>query len=197
MNDAIEALIENVKFDLPTEFMKKYILTAQKEMTAEKLEEEYPKYEKSFKWELIENKIVKDNNIKIDEEAVRNYIRDFYMHNYFSQFKAEDVAERVDSLVAETMKNKESLKQIYDQLFDRAIGEVLMKNLNTTVKRITFKEFAEELYGIKPEAESKPKAKKSTKKAVKEEAPAEAATEVEEKPKKKAAPKKKATPKAE
>ena len=119
------------------------------------------------------------------------------MHNYFSQFKAEDVAERVDSLVAETMKNKESLKQIYDQLFDRAIGEVLMKKLNTTVKRITFKEFAEELYGIKPEAESKPKAKKSTKKAVKEEAPAEAATEVEEKPKKKAAPKKKATPKAE
>lgn len=198
MNDAIEALVENVKFDLPTEFMKRYILTAQKDMTAEKLEEEYPKYEKSFKWELIENKLVKDNNIKIDEAAVKNYIRDFYMRNYFSQFKAEDVAERVDSLVAETMKNKESLKQIYDQLFDRAIGEVLAKNMNTTIKRITFKEFAEELYGMKPEGESKPKAKKSTKKAAaKEEAPAEVPAQEEAKPKKKAAPKKKATPKAE
>ena len=74
-------------------------------------------------------------------------------------------------------------------------SEVLAKNMNTTVKRITFKEFAEELYGIKPEGESKPKAKKSTKKADKEEAPVETATE--EKPKKKAAPKKKSTPKAE
>lgn len=197
MNDAITALVKNVNITLPAEFMKKYILTAQKDMTAEKLEEEYPKYEDSFKWELIENKLVKDNGIKVDEAAVKNYIRDFYIQNYFSQFKLEDVADRVDALVSETMKNKDSLKQIYDQLFDREIGKVLMANLKTTVKRITFKEFAEELYGIKPEGEGKPKAKKSTKKAAKAEAPAAAETEVEAKPKKKAAPKKKSTPKAE
>lgn len=197
MNDAIEALVENVKFDLPADFLKRYILTVQKEMTAEKLEEEFPKYEKSFRWELIENKLLKDNDIKVGEEDIRNYLRDLYMRNYFYQFKPEDIAEHLNSLIDGQMKNKEQLKQIYDQLLDRAIGEVLAKNMKTTVKRITFKEFVEEIYGIKPEGESKPKAKKSTKKAAKEETPAASAEQEEEKPKKKAAPRKKTTPKTE
>ncbi len=198
MNDAIEGLVANTDISLPADFMKKFILSAQKDMTAEKLEEEYPKYEKSFKWELIENQIVRDNNIKIDEEAVKNYIRNFFISNYFSQFKVEEIADRLDALVADTMKNKESLKQIYDQLFDQEIGNVLRNNLKTTVKRITFAEFAQELYGIKPQTEEKPKAKRSCKKtAAKEESAEETPAESEEKPKKKAAPKKKSTPKAE
>ena len=145
------------------------------------------------------NKLTKENIIQITEENVRNYVRDFFMKNYFAQFNAEDVAERVDAMVADTLKNKDTVKNIYDQLFDEAIGNVLQQKMKTKVKKVTFKEFADELYGIKEDKkeEKKPKAKKTTTKKADAE-PAEAPAE-EAKPKAKKAPAKtkKATPKAE
>ena len=195
MNDAITTLVDNLKIELPEEFLRRYILTAQEDMTEEKLNGEFDKYLNSFKWQLIENKLTKENNIQVTEENVRNYVRDFFMKNYFAQFNAEDVAERVDAMVADTLKNKDTVKNIYDQLFDEAIGNVLQQKMKTKVKKVTFKEFADELYGIKEE--KKPKAKKAApKKAAAE--PAEAPAE-EAKPKAKKAPAKtkKATPKAE
>ena len=195
MNDAITTLVDNLKIELPEEFLRRYILVAQEDMTEEKLNGEFDKYLNSFKWQLIENKLTKENNIQITEENVRNYVRDFFMKNYFAQFNAEDVAERVDAMVADTLKNKDTVKNIYDQLFDEAIGNVLQQKMKTKVKKVTFKEFADELYGIKEE--KKPKAKKAApKKAAAE--PAEAPAE-EAKPKAKKAPAKtkKATPKAE
>ena len=195
MNDAITTLVDNLKIELPEEFLRRYILVAQEDMTEEKLNGEFDKYLNSFKWQLIENKLTKENNIQVTEENVRNYVRDFFMKNYFAQFNAEDVAERVDAMVADTLKNKDTVKNIYDQLFDEAIGNVLQQKMKTKVKKVTFKEFADELYGIKEE--KKPKAKKAApKKAAAE--PAEAPAE-EAKPKAKKAPAKtkKATPKAE
>lgn len=195
MNDAITTLVDNLKIELPEEFLRRYIIAAQEDMTEEKLNGEFDKYLNSFKWQLIENKLTKENNIQVTEENVRNYVRDFFMKNYFAQFNAEDVAERVDAMVADTLKNKDTVKNIYDQLFDEAIGNVLQQKMKTKVKKVTFKEFADELYGIKEE--KKPKAKKAApKKAAAE--PAEAPAE-EAKPKAKKAPAKtkKATPKAE
>ena len=199
MNDAITTLVDNLKIQLPEEFLRRYILAAQEDITEEKLNAEFDKYMGSFKWQLIENKLTKENDIKVTEEDVRNYVRNFFLKNYFAQFNAEDVAERVDAMVADTLKNKDTVKSIYDQLFDEAIGNVLQDKMKSKVKKLTFKEFADELYGIKDDKkeEKKPKAKKTTAKKA-EAAPAAEATE-EAKPKAKKAPAKtkKATPKAE
>lgn len=198
MNDAIGALIDNVNIELPEDFLRRYILYAQNDMTEEKLNEEFDKYLNSFKWQLLENKLTKDNNISVTEDDIKNYVRNFFLTNYFAQFNPEDVAERVDALVADTLKNKDSVKGIYDQLFDDQIGKVLLKNMKTITKKVTFTEFADELYGA-PEGkkEAKPKAKKATKTTAKK--ADDNADATEEKPKaKKAAPKaKKTTPKAE
>lgn len=195
MNDAIGALVENVTVELPEDFLRRYILYAQKDMTEEKLNEEFTNYLNSFKWQLIENKLTKDNDIKVSEADIKEYVRNFFLTNYFAQFNADDVKERVDPLVNDTLKNKETVKNIYDQLFDDAIGKVLLKNMKTKTKKVTFSEFADALYGPKEETtEKKPRAKKTAaKKAETAEAPAE------EKPKAKKAPAKtkKATPKAE
>lgn len=191
MNDAIGILIENTTIELPEEFLKRYILYAQKDLTEEKLNEEFDKYLNSFRWQLLENKLTKDNDIHITENDVKDHVRNFFLTNYFAQFNPEDVAERVDTLVADTLKNKDSVKNIYDQLFDNAIGEVLMKNMKSKVKKVTFKEFADELYGIKEEE----KAASKTKKATTKKAPTKKSAESEE-PKAAKTEEKKAAPKA-
>lgn len=178
MNDAIGILLENTTIELPNDFIKRYILTTQKEMTQEQLNEKYEEYQKSFKWQLIENKIVKDNNISVNQDDVRNYVRNFFMANYFANFKEEDIKDRLDSLVSDALKRKEDVKNIYDQLYDSKIQEVFTKNFITVEKSGSYDDFVADVEK-KAENTAKPAAKKKTtaKKAEKAE------TEGEEKPK--------------
>ena len=66
-----------------------------------------------------------------------------------------------------------------------------MKNRKSKVKKVTFKEFADELYGIKEEEKAAPKTKKATTKK----APTKKSAESEE-PKAAKTEEKKAAPKA-
>lgn len=158
MNDAIGVLLDNVNITFPDEFIKRYILMTQKDMTAEKLEEKYADYQKSFKWQLIENKIVKDNKLNVTQDDVKAYVRNFFMTNYFSNFKEEDIKDRLDTLVNDALKKKEDVKNIYDQLYDAKIMDVLRKNFIIVEKSGSYEDFIAFTSG--KEAEEKPAAKK-------------------------------------
>ena len=67
LNAITENLVENTKFDLPTAFLQKWLQTAgEKQLTSEEAVEEYNKSEKGLRYQLIEGKIMKDNDVKID-----------------------------------------------------------------------------------------------------------------------------------
>ena len=192
MNDAIGVLLDNVNISFPDEFIKRYILLTQKDMTAEKLEEKYADYQKSFKWQLIENKLVKDNNLNVTQDDVKNYVRNFFMTNYFSNFKEEDIKDRLDSLVNDAMKKKEDVKNIYDQLYDAKIMDVLRQNFIIVEKSGSYEDFIAFTSG--KEVEEKPAAKKKAPaKAKKAETTEAKAEEGEAKPKKTRAKKAEAT----
>ena len=185
MNDAVTLIIENTPINLPEGFIKKYVLTHSTEpLTAEKLEEEFPKYLSSFKWQLIENKISQMENIQVSTEDVEQYIRKFYYDNYFKNFNQEDVAERVNELVKEQLKDKKQLKGLYDQLFDEKMMVVLHDKLNVEQLSGDIQAFINYMSGELPATDDKPKkAKKSAK--------VEEVVEEAEKPKTKKTTKKK------
>src|SRR5699024_705038 len=64
LDDIVEALIENTKFDLPSEFLQRWIqANAEEKISIEEAEEEYNKSEKGFRYQLIKAKKVKENKI--------------------------------------------------------------------------------------------------------------------------------------
>ena len=63
LNDITEFLIENTKIKLPQKFLIKWMQNSSKEqLTLKQAEEEYNKSEKGIKYQLIEGKIISDNN---------------------------------------------------------------------------------------------------------------------------------------
>ena len=187
MNDAIEMLIDNVKVELPDEFIKRYILLTQKDMTAETLETKYNDYKRAFQWQILEGKIVEGSDIKVEMDDVKNYFRDYFIKNYFGNFNMEDVKDRVEELVKQSMENKEYVKNVYDMLFDEKLTELLRSKLNIDRKKGDVKAYVDMLTarmeGKQGKAPAKKTAaKKTTKKEVKEEQ--EVKEEKEEEPKK-------------
>ncbi|MBO7446237.1 MAG: hypothetical protein J6T86_07505 [Bacteroidales bacterium] len=182
MNDAIEALIDNVPVELPDDFVKRYILVAQKDMTPEKLETEYNQYKRAFQWQLIENKLLEENEVQVNADDVRDYFRKYFIDNYFGAIYSKEMEPRIDEMVNEAMKNQESVKQVYDMLFDLKLANKLRDKLNIEMVEgdgqafMTYVTKAEENAAEAPA--KKPKAKKApAKKAVKEEVAEEAKEE--------------------
>jgi trigger factor len=178
MNDAITLLMQNVAMDMPEDFIKRYILKNNTEITEEKLTQEWKQYLESFKWQLIESKLGKDDKIEVTLEDVKNHIRNFYYQNYFMQFNLADVEERLNQLTEEAMKDKKQVKQLYDQLFDQKIMELLQTKMN--VEEITgdFNQFVAFMTGTE---QGKTEGKKQKAEGGKQKAES---TDEEDKPKK-------------
>jgi len=142
MNEAVTILLNNIAIEFPDDFIKRYILATQKEkMSKEMLEEKYPEYLKSFKWQMIEAKLTKEHDIKVSEEEIKEYVRDYFMKSYFSNFNVESIEDRLNTLVNDALKNKDDVKNIYDTLFDRKIQNVLKSNLKMDLISGDFKDF--------------------------------------------------------
>lgn len=180
MNDAIEMLIDNVNVELPDEFIKRYILLTQKDMTAETLEEKYNDYQRAFKWQIIEGKLVEGEDVNVTVDDVKGYFRDFFVKNYFGGFNADDVKDRVEQLVNQSMENKEYVKNVYDMLFDEKLTVLLRSKLNIDRKEGDVKAFVDMLTARQKEIAGEP-AKKTTKKKTTKKAETEAKEVKEEK----------------
>lgn len=194
MNKAIETLLDNVKIELPDDFMKRYIKAVQKEMTDEELEKNFDQYKRSFAWQILENTMVEGEDVNVTRADVENYFREYFIKSYFGNFNPESVKDQLDKIVADAMKNQEYVKNAYDLLYDKKLVEVMRKKMNIDHKEGDFKAFMNEISpkGEKT-AEEKPKKTTKRKTAAKAEEPATEAP-AEEKPKKTRA---KSTKKAE
>ncbi|MCL2435702.1 MAG: hypothetical protein FWD09_06160 [Lentimicrobiaceae bacterium] len=147
MNDAITLLIQNIPMELPEDFIKRYILRNNAEITEEQLTHEWEKYVDSFKWQLIESKLAKAENVEVTLDEIKNHIRNFYYQNYFMQFNLADVEERLNQMAEEAVKDKKQVKQLYDQLFDFKIMALLQSKMNTEELTGDFNQFVAFLAG--------------------------------------------------
>src|ERR1700752_1003172 len=99
-----KTLVEKLNITLPDDFLKRWLMAVnEKPLTKEQLEAEYPAYAKSMQWKLIENKIIKNNNIAVtaDEakEEAKSYIRSQFAR-YGQTPEENEVSKIADSILA-------------------------------------------------------------------------------------------------
>ena len=74
LNDVVESLIENTKFDLPSDFLRRWIqISGEKEMTKEEAMEEFDRSEKGLRYQLIEGKLRAENNLQVTFEELKDH----------------------------------------------------------------------------------------------------------------------------
>ena len=142
MNDTIEKLIEEAKLELPDEFLKKWLLESNEgQITEEKIDEEYEQYSKALRWQLIQNKIIKDHNLEVQQEDIRSYIKDYLEQQLHMHDDSDEARDRLNSIVDSVMQNKEEVSKIYDQLLDQKMKDLLKNTLKLRNKKVTYDDF--------------------------------------------------------
>ncbi|MGE5317104.1 MAG: trigger factor [Chloroflexota bacterium] len=142
-NDAIEAVIAKADIQLPDDFVKRWLVeTNPEKLTAEDVERDYEGYSRSLRWQLIENRILTENNIFIDEEEIKNVYRNYFRRpGQELEELDEETKARIDSIVDSFMKNKEEVGRVRNQLLERKLIELMKEKLQPKQENLTYEEF--------------------------------------------------------
>lgn len=148
LNDVTEFLIENTQFDLPATFLKKWIQTAtENPLTAEEAADEFNKSEKGLRYQLIEGKLMAQNNLQITFEELKDFTSDLIKKQMaqFGQMNPTD--EDVQGIVARVLSNQEEVKRLSEQLMSSKMLTLFKDKVKTTSKEVSYEDFIKAMYG--------------------------------------------------
>jgi trigger factor len=138
----IKALaLEKHEFSLPEEFLKKWLLKVNEKTTEEQIEKEFDTFRKDLRWQIIRNKVARENEIKITEEELHaeamNITR--YQFQQYGLFYATD--EQIHNYAHEMLKRDEDAKRIADKILEEKAIEKLREVVKLENKSVTVEEF--------------------------------------------------------
>ena len=143
--DVRTEVLAKTKFDLPVEFLKKWMQTAgENPMTAEQVEEQYADMEESMKWQLIENKVIKENNVEVNQDELITYTKNL-VRNQMMQYGQTPEENDLESIAHRVLENKDEVQKITDQLFSAKLITFFKENVKLKENEVNFDEFLKTL----------------------------------------------------
>ena len=148
LNDITESLIKNTKFDLPKEFLIKWLQNSgEKPLTDEEAREEYEKSEKGIRYQLIEGSIINEQNLQIQFKELQNFAKDLIKEQMAQYGQMAPEEKELDDIAARIFKNQEETKRLSDQLMSKKLLGYFKENAGIKTKKVNYTAFVKEAYG--------------------------------------------------
>jgi trigger factor len=140
-HELYHVLLEDTSMDFPESFLKKWLQTGgDKPKTAAEAEAEYPVFSNQLKWTLISDKLIKENNLEVNEEELRNYMKQQVM-GYFGQMNLGENIDWLDSYVDRMMKDEQQVDSTYRRLITEKLFNWAETQITPVEKEISAEDF--------------------------------------------------------
>jgi trigger factor len=148
LNDVTEYFIDNTKFELPSGFLTKWIqMTGEEPLSEEQAVEEYVKSEKGLRYQLIEGKIIRDNELQVQFDELKEFSKGF-IRSQMAQFgQLDPKEEELDNIAARVLGNQDEVKRLSEQLMSQKLLNLYKEKANLKTKEVTYENFVKEVYG--------------------------------------------------
>lgn len=134
-------LVEKLKIELPDDFLKRWLMVANdKPISKEQLEKEYPSYANMMKWKLIENKIIKNNEITVTQDEAKDEASVFIRSQFARYGQVPDETE-VTKIAYQILAKQDEAQKIYEGLYSKKVLDVLKTNCKLDTKEVSYNEF--------------------------------------------------------
>ena len=149
LNAVIESLVENTKFELPKEFLQKWMQTAgEKQLTEEEAIAEYEKSEKGLRYQLIEGKVIKDNDIQLGYPELMEYAKGFIKQQMAQFGNTNPKEEELNEIAGRVLSNEEEAKRLQQQFISEKLIGFYKENMDFDTKEVSYEEFIKEVYNV-------------------------------------------------
>ena len=142
LNNVAEYLLDKTKFDLPVEFLKKWMQTSgEKPLTAEEVEADWEKTEKGLRYQLIENSVITAAEIKVSREDLLDHTVGM-VKAQFQQYGQQVMDDEMLKGIAENaLKNEEEVRRISDQVYNAKLLAHYKESFKVEEKEVTYDQF--------------------------------------------------------
>ena len=140
--DARKMLMEKVgKLKFPDALLKRIMLLNNKEKGEEFVAENYEKSVEELTWHLIKEQLVKDNEIKVEQEDVINMAKDATKAQ-FAQYGMMTVPEDIlENYAQEMLKKKENVDGLVGRVVEAKLATALKAKVTLNNKTVSMEEF--------------------------------------------------------
>ncbi len=141
MQDVRKLAIEKTDLTLPEDFLKRWLLKVNEKTTSEEIEKEFDSFRQDLKWQLIRNKVAKDNQVKITDEEMQKEAENITRLQFrqYGLFYATD--EQISNYAKETLKREDDAKRIADRILEDKVIVLLKEMAKIEDKSVTAEEF--------------------------------------------------------
>ena len=148
LNDVQDFLVENTKFDLPKEFLIKWLQTAgEKTLSPDEAEIEFNRSEKGLRFQMIEGKAMSQNNIPLNFEDLKAYTSKMIRQQMAQYGQTNPTDAEVEGIVARILSNQDEVKRMSEQVVAEKLLQLFIEKANPTTKQVTYDEFVKAMYG--------------------------------------------------
>jgi trigger factor len=115
-------------------------------MTEEEAAAEYIRSEKGLRYQLIEGKISKENNLQVAFDELKEFAKGF-IKSQMAQFgNANPEEKELDEIADRILGNQEEVKRLSEQLVSQKLLNFYKENVKLKVKEVSFDDFVKEVY---------------------------------------------------
>ena len=140
-------MIEKVKLKLPDTFLKRWIRESnEKPITAEQIESEYDNYSKGLQWQLIENKLIQDNDIKVSHDEVVEHTKGLLLQQMAGMGLPNNSDDELTETANRVLQNQEEAKNLYMMMYDTRLMKVYKEEIKLKEKEISYEDFIKLAY---------------------------------------------------
>lgn len=148
--DVSEDLIEKTKMEFPDAFLKRWILASAKEdVTMEMVENDYENYTTGLKWQLIQNKLFKDNELKIEGDEVLNFTKGLLVNQYAQYGLPAPDEKELEESARKVLENRDEANRIYDMMTSEKLLSFFKETVKLNEKEVSYDDFVKIASGEK------------------------------------------------
>jgi trigger factor len=140
-SDILDTFLKQTTVNLPDDFLKRWIrLTSEKPVTAEEVEAQYDEFAKGMKWRLIVSKLIKQNNISVSDEELKEHTKNS-LKGYLNVSDELMETPEYQSWITNMMGNKDHVQRTYDHLLEEKLFNYIESQVEVADQEISLDEF--------------------------------------------------------
>jgi len=139
--DAREMMVSKIKMEFPVDFLKRWLMATNKELTMEQIEAEFDHFMEDLRWQVIKENIIKENELKVTEDDVMELAKKVAA-SQFRQYGMFDIPEEhLEGFAIKMLEKKDDRSRLFNKRMEDKIMEVVKSKVAVEEKEITAEEF--------------------------------------------------------